>query len=253
MSEKISVIMPAYNAEKFIGKSIDSVLNQTYQNWELIIVDDCSKDSTNEIIAEYANRDDRIKQIVLKENKGVANARNTAINESSGRYIAYLDSDDVWHSSKLLTQLTEMRNENAYFSCSSYQLIDENDSFLSKGVYVKGKISHDRLLKGSRVGCLTVMIDQTIVSKEDLMMKKIGHEDYECWLRLTKKYGEIHCVEEILADYRVFKDSLSGNKSRAIKWQYNIYKDIMHLSLLKSFFLMFFYAFNALTKNKNIR
>lgn len=252
MNEKISIIMPAYNAEKLIKKSIDSVLNQTYQNWELIVVDDSSKDSTREIVSNYVEMDERIKLIGLKENKGVANARNTAIQASEGRYIAYLDSDDIWHVSKLQTQLTEMLREHAYFSCCSYQLIDENDSFLNKGVYVKGRISHKRLLKGSKVGCLTVMIDGSKVSKDDLMMKKIGHEDYECWLRLTKKYGDIHCIGDILADYRVFKGSLSGNKQRAIKWQYKIYRDSMGLSIFKSFYLMFLYAINALTKNKSL-
>lgn len=248
IKNKVSIIMPAYNAGKTIRESIDSVISQTYSDWELLIIDDNSRDNTNEIVAEYVNNDNRINYYKQYPNQGVAAARNRAVDLSNGQFIAFLDSDDIWLPRKLEVQIKTLENSNSGMSCTSYSVIDEESNELDKYVILSKDISYKRLLRGSQVGCLTVMVDTIKIDKNYLKMKQVGHEDYLTWLKIAKQFGNITVVPENLAKYRVFKGSLSGNKSKVIKWQFNIYKNELNINILSSLFYLGHYSLNAFTK-----
>ncbi|WP_103588448.1 glycosyltransferase family 2 protein [Campylobacter concisus] len=244
----VTIIMPSYDSEKFIIESIESVLAQTYSNWELIIVDDCSPDDSNKIITKYVDSDGRIKLIKLQKNSGPAVARNTAIEAASGRYIAFLDSDDVWLPNKLETQINFMHNNDLAFTYSSYRLVGEDNEHL--GVFItKDKISYFDMLKTCSVGCLTAIYDTKKIGKQymPLILKR---QDYGLWLKILKLIGETKGISEPLATYRIRKNSVSSNKVKAAKYQWKIYRDIEKLSFLKSLYYFVFYAYNGVTKYK---
>ena len=245
----VTIIMPSYDSEKFIIESIESVLVQTYSNWELIIVDDCSPDDSNKIITKYVDSDGRIKLIKLQKNSGPAVARNTAIEAASGRYIAFLDSDDVWLPNKLETQINFMHDNDLAFTYSSYRLVGEDNEHL--GVFItKDKISYFDMLKTCSVGCLTAIYDTKKIGKQymPLILKR---QDYGLWLKILKLIGETKGISEPLATYRIRKNSVSSNKVKAAKYQWKIYRDIEKLSFLKSLYYFVFYAYNGVTKYKN--
>ncbi|WP_107697514.1 glycosyltransferase family 2 protein [Campylobacter concisus] len=244
----VTIIMPSYDSEKFIIESIESVLAQTYSNWELIIVDDCSPDDSNKIITKYVDSDGRIKLIKLQKNSGPAVARNTAIEAASGRYIAFLDSDDVWLPNKLETQINFMHDNDLAFTYSSYRLVGEDNEHL--GVFItKDKISYFNMLKTCSVGCLTAIYDTKKIGKQymPLILKR---QDYGLWLKILKLIGETKGISEPLATYRIRKNSVSSNKVKAAKYQWKIYRDIEKLSFLKSLYYFVFYAYNGVTKYK---
>ena len=245
----VTIIMPSYNSEKFIIESVESVLVQTYSNWELIIVDDCSPDDSNKIITKYVDNDSRIKLIKLQKNSGPAVARNTAIEAANGRYIAFLDSDDVWLPNKLETQINFMHDNDLAFTYSSYRLVGEDNEHL--GVFItKDKISYFDMLKTCSVGCLTAIYDTEKIGKQymPLILKR---QDYGLWLKILKLIGETRGILEPLATYRIRKNSVSSNKVKAAKYQWKIYREIEKLSFLKSLYYFAFYAYNGVTKYKN--
>lgn len=245
----VTIIMPSYNSENFIIESIESVLAQTYSNWELIIVDDCSPDDSNKIIAKYIDSDSRIKLIKLEKNSGPAVARNTAIEAANGRYIAFLDSDDVWLPNKLEKQIKFMQDNDLAFTYSSYKLVGEDNEDL--GLFItKDKISYFDMLKTCSVGCLTAIYDTEKIGKQymPLILKR---QDYGLWLKILKLIGETRGILEPLATYRIRKNSVSSNKVKAAKYQWKIYREIEKLSFLKSLYYFVFYAYNGVTKYKN--
>ena len=245
----VTIIMPSYNSEKFIIESVESVLVQTYSNWELIIVDYCSPDDSNKIITKYVDNDSRIKLIKLQKNSGPAVARNTAIEAANGRYIAFLDSDDVWLPNKLETQINFMHDNDLAFTYSSYRLVGEDNEHL--GVFItKDKISYFDMLKTCSVGCLTAIYDTEKIGKQymPLILKR---QDYGLWLKILKLIGETRGILEPLATYRIRKNSVSSNKVKAAKYQWKIYREIEKLSFLKSLYYFVFYAYNGVTKYKN--
>lgn len=250
MSELISIIMPAYNAEKYIANSIESVIEQTYANWELIIIDDGSTDRTLKIATEYKNKDERIIVTNTRVNSGVAKARNIGYSISKGRFVAFLDSDDIWLNRKLAVQLDFILKKKCALVYSSYELIDEDGISLRKKVIAPKTTSYRSLLRGSRIGCLTVMIDKQLVTSFEML--SIGHEDYQTWLEVIKTYGDAKGEESILAQYRVFSKSLSANKRRAAIWQWEIYRKSEKLNLFLSSFYFICYALNAKYKYRKI-
>ena len=147
--ELLSIITPMYNYEKYIGQTIESVLNQTYKNWEMLIVDDCSNDNSPNIVKEYVQIDNRIKYIRVNKNKGVSNARNTGLQQARGRFIAFLDSDDIWNNSKLEDQVQFMIKNDCTITFTSYELIDEDSNKLGKEVTVTSEVRYNDLLKGN--------------------------------------------------------------------------------------------------------
>ena len=246
-SSLVSVITPSYNAEKFISATIESVRTQTYTNWEMIIVDDCSKDTTREILKEYAELDPRIKPIFLEENSGAAVARNTALKAAQGDYVAFLDSDDLWVLDKLEKQLAFMQENDYAFSFTAYNLMDENGKPLDKVIDVPKQIDYKGLLKNTIIGCLTVMIDTRKV--EPLQMPLIRtRQDFALWLKVLREGHIAYGMQEPLANYRIVEGSISSNKLKTAKRNWYVYREIEKLSLPYASWCFINYAFYAIKK-----
>ncbi|WP_025247208.1 glycosyltransferase family 2 protein [Mannheimia varigena] len=243
----VSIITPVYNAEKYIRICIESVLAQTYQNWEFILVDDFSTDYSLSIIKEYIKIDNRIRLIQNSCNLGAAISRNVGLDIARGDYIAFIDSDDEWEKDKLFLQITKMLNEKMYMSYTSYNLINEN-GILLKYIDVDEKLDYSSLLKGNQIKTSTLIIDSTIVST--IRFPKIAHEDYAFFLDLLRKVGVAYKCGEATCKYRVSNSSLSSNKSISALWTWRIYRDYEKLSFFKSLYYFVHYAYNGFMKYK---
>ena len=245
--EKVSIIVPMYNAEKFIGKTIESVLAQTYQNWEMLIMNDVSTDNSLAIVSMYAKKDERIKIVNTEKNVGVVKGRNFLIDLASGKYIAFLDADDYWHNEKLEKQIKFMKEKNASISCTEYTRVKENEEKIND-VIIKENIFYNDMLKNNYLGCLTVMYDAEKIGKR--YFKELEkNEDYVLWLEIVKDVNTIYGLKENLAYYRVLDNSRSSNKVKTAKVRWEIYRKIEKLSLLKSIYYFLHYAIRAVLKN----
>ena len=245
--EKVSIIVPMYNAEKFIGKAIESVLAQTYQNWEMLIMNDVSTDNSLAIVSVYAKKDERIKIVNTEKNVGVVKGRNFLIDLASGKYIAFLDADDYWHNEKLEKQIKFMKEKNASISCTEYTRVKENEEKIND-VIIKEEISYNDMLKNNYLGCLTVIYDAEKLGKR--YFKELEkNEDYVLWLEIVKDVNTIYGLKENLAYYRVLDNSRSSNKVKTAKVRWEIYRKIEKLSLLKSIYYFLHYAIRAVLKN----
>lgn len=243
----VSVITPAYNAARFIEETINSVLQQTYSHWEMIIVDDQSTDQTAEIVQSYAKRDERIKLIQLPENSGSAVARNTAMDHANGRYLAFLDSDDLWTKEKLARQLSFMQKNDYAFTFTKYVRMHE-DGTVTKAITSAPKcVGYEQLMKHCVIGCLTVMLDREKIG-EERMINIRTRQDYVFWLTLTKKGFKAYGLPEVLAKYRLVENSISSNKLKAAKQNWYVYHHIEQQSLVKS---VWYFMNYALTSVKN--
>ncbi|WP_407928613.1 glycosyltransferase family 2 protein [Alkalihalobacterium elongatum] len=243
----ISVITPAYNAEKFIEATIQSVQAQKYPHWEMVIVDDCSKDRTVEIIERYQQADPRIKLIQLQQNSGPAVARNTAIRNAKGRYLAFLDSDDQWTPEKLARQLQFMQEQDIAFSFTQYEVVDEAGADTGKVIEAPEKVTYTDLLKNNVIGCLTVMVD-TKKTGEVEMVNIRSRQDYALWLELSRKGFQPFGLNEPLAKYREVGNSLSSNKVKMARQNWHVYREIEHLSLPRSLWYFVHYVYFKLKK-----
>ena len=245
--EIVSIIVPMYNAEKFIGKTIESVLAQTYQNWEMLIMNDVSTDNSLAIVSLYAKKDERIKIVNTEKNVGVVKGRNFLIDLASGKYIAFLDADDYWHNEKLEKQIKFMKEKNASISCTEYTRVKENEEKIND-VIIKEEISYNDMLKNNYLGCLTVIYDANKIGKR--YFKELEkNEDYVLWLEIVKDVNTIYGLKENLAYYRVLDNSRSSNKVKTAKVRWEIYRKIEKLSLLKSIYYFLHYAIRAVLKN----
>lgn len=249
MEELVSIITPVYNCEKIIEETIDSVQGQTYKNWEMILVDDCSIDKSGEIITQIAKSDSRIKYFRLNENSGAAVARNYALKQSNGRFVAYLDADDLWDKHKLEHQVKFMIENKYAFSCTDYEKINEAGNSLKKIVKIPKKVDYNLFLRNTIIQTVGVMIDTNLTGKELLVMPNIRRrQDAATWCQLLKSGFDCYEVPEKLSYYRVMSNSLSSNKIKAIKGTWYLYRKIEKLSLLQSCFCFMGYAFNAIKK-----
>lgn len=247
MEDLVSIITPTYNCGKFINETIKSVLNQTYKNWEMIIVDDCSTDNTEKIVLKFD--DERIKYHKLKINSGAAVARTTAMQLAKGLYMAFLDSDDIWTEDKLEKQLNFMKKNNYAFTCTSYEQIDENGNSLSKIINPVKKCSYNRLLLDCPVGNSTVMYDVTKMGKFEVPNIRKRNDD-ALWLQMLKKEKYIYGFNSVLMKYRIRKNSISSNKLKVIKYHWILYREIEHLSILRSLFHIFYWCVIKVLKIK---
>lgn len=241
----VSIITPAHNSEKYIKQTIESVLNQTYQNWELIIIDDYSSDNTVEIAKQY--QDYRIKIISLKINVGAAEARNIGLRMAKGKYIAFLDSDDLWKKDKLEKQLKFMIENNYAFSFSSYQLMNEDGTITTKTVRAPSVLTYDKYLKNTAIGCLTVIIDKEKTGYFEFPQIKSSH-DMALWLNIMKRGFNAYGYSEVLAYYRLTNNSISSNKIKSAKTVWKVYRDIEKLNFFKSLYCFTFYALNSIKR-----
>lgn len=245
----VSIITPVYACEKYIAMTIDSVLAQTYTNWEMLLVDDCSPDNSAQIIEKYLKKDVRIKYITLSENSGAAVARNTALNESRGRYIAYLDADDIWLPNKLEQQLAFMERYNAVFTCCDYEKIEADGTSLNKTVHMPKKIDYEQLLRNTIIQTVGVIVDTKYVSRDLLIMPNVRRgQDSATWLQLLRNGVEFVGQNEVLAQYRRVPQSLSANKFHAIKRTWYLYRGVEKLSVVKSLWCMIGWAWHASLK-----
>ena len=244
MTSLVSIIMPAYNCSETISLSIESIINQSYKNWELLITDDFSTDSTKNIIANYQKEDKRIKLLENIFDKGVSGARNTSIHYADGTYIAFLDTDDTWDPNKLKEQLKAMNENGMFASHSSYERIDNTGAILST-IHVQKIVSFDDMLKKNCIANLTGIYNSDVLGK--FFQKKIGHEDYEMWLRILTKTDSIG-IETSLAKYMVSQTSISSHKLVAAKWHFEILINEIKLPLYKAVFYFCFYFYNAISK-----
>lgn len=231
----VSVITPTYNCGKFIGATIASVQNQDYNNWEMIIVDDCSQDETKNIVTEIAAKDDRIKYFCLEKNSGAAVARTKAMQLANGEYIAFLDSDDLWVPNKLTSQLAFMKDNGYAFTCTAYEQIDENGELLGKVIKTISKTDYNRLLLDCPVGNSTVVYSVKQMGKFEVPNIRKRNDD-ALWLKMLKKEQYIYGMQDVLMQYRIRSGSISNNKLKVIKYHWILYREIEHLGVLRSLF-----------------
>ena len=243
----VSVIMPCYNMEKFISDTIMSVRQQTYPHWELLIVDDASTDNTVEIVKKFQNQDDRIHFFAKPQNTGIADTRNHCLKMAKGRYLAFLDSDDLWHPEKLEKQLQFMSEQNVGFSYSSYDCVDESSHPLEKTVKAAGVLNYEAYLRNTIIGCSTVMIDKTLVG-EVIVPNFRTSEDTATWLDILKKGHLAYAIDESLVFYRIRRKSASSNKLKASKDLWTVYRQHEKIPFFKALGYFVSYAFNAIKK-----
>ncbi|WP_231135758.1 glycosyltransferase family 2 protein [Proteus terrae] len=242
-NEIFSIIMPAYNAEKTIFYSIESILNQTYSNFKIYIINDNSCDKTENIILSFS--DERIIYIKNKKNMGVSLSRNIGIKLSKGKFIAFLDSDDLWVPNKLEEQYKKLIN-GWDVVCSNYTTFDETNQI--KHRVSPEIINYSDMLLSNFIGNLTGVYNKDNIGK--VYQKNKGHEDYIMWLDILKKSKKAYCIQKPLAKYRISEKSLSGNKLKAMQWQWSIYRNELNLSFIKSSYYFINYIYNALKKRK---
>ena len=229
MSDLISIITPYYNSSKFIDECVNSVLLQSYCNWELLLVDDCSNDNSKELLLNIEKKDGRIKVIFLDNNIGAANARNVAIQKAKGKYIAFLDSDDLWDSKKLDKQISFMVQNDIAFSFTSYESISENGLDIISVIKAPYKMTYNDYLKNTIIGCLTVVIDIEKVGDFEMPSIRSSH-DMALWLLIMKRGFDAYGLNENLAKYRVVSTSNTASKWRAAKDVWKIYRQFEKLS-----------------------
>lgn len=248
IEEKVSVIIPTYNSSKFVLQTLQSIKNQTYKNWELLITDDCSTDETVDTINSFIKNDERIKLFKLDNNSGTATARNHSIYHAKGRYIAFCDSDDRWKPNKLEVQIAYMKEHDCGFSYTSYDIINENGKSIGSSV-AKPTINYKNILRNNYIGCLTAIYDTNMYGK--LYMPKIRkRQDWALWIMILQKSNKACGLNQVLATYMQRKNSISSNKFEMLKYNFNIYFHFLKLSRLKSFFYMIRFVFYFLRYKK---
>lgn len=245
---EVSIVMPMYNSENFIRESILSVLNQTFEDFELICVDDCSDDGTVNLVKELCATDDRVVLFQLSSNSGAAVSRNLAIKKSRGRYVAFLDSDDLWEMHKLEHQLKFMKDNSIGFACSAYKRVSEDGAQIDVITPPKVVTYHD-LLKVCTVGCLTAIYDTKLVGKVYMPLIR-KRQDLGLWLRLLSSVPFCYGMQEPLATYRVRPDSISANKINAARYTWRLYREVEQLSFLRAAYYFCHYAKNGVLRNK---
>lgn len=247
IDDLVSIITPAYNASNHISETIDSVIAQTYENWEMIIVNDCSIDNTLEIIKKYASNDNRIKVVDLPKNGGAANAWNEAFKIMEGRYVAFLDSDDLWINKKLEEQLKFMKSNNYYFTFGSYDWIDCNGDSLNNIIKIPQKLAYKELLKNTNIGLLTVMIDRSVIEIKKIPLVGMAW-DFLLWTYILRQGHIAYGYNKVLGHYRILSNSASRNKKKAALGLWIIYREYLNINLIQSCYYFICYVYNSVKR-----
>lgn len=242
----VSIIMPAYNCEDFIAETIESVEKQSYQDWELLIVDDCSTDKTRDIVEVYKKKDERICLYENNTNRGAAYSRNRAVRHAKGEFIAFLDSDDLWEKDKLKIQISFMKKNCCPFSCTYYKKIDEKGNETGEIIKSKKEINYKELLKNCP-GNSTVIYNAKKLGKFYIPNIR-KRNDYVMWLKGIKKAGKMQTVRHALGFHRVRTGSLSKNKIDLVKYHWYVYRKIEKLNLFYSIYLIIYWSFKGIKK-----
>lgn len=241
----VSIITPCYNSEQFIAETYQSIYNQTYKNWEWIIVDDCSKDKSVELIKSF--EDDRIKLFVQDNNSGAAAARNKALYIAKGKYITFIDSDDLWLPKFLEITINYLQNNNENLVYTSYRRVDEELNFALDDFIAIDKVSRNRILYNCPIPMLTSVYNSSeigIVKFPDVELR----EDHAMWIDLLERTKHARAINESLAIYRMRSNSASRNKWIIAIKQYNVYRKYLKMNFIKSSYYTFFWALNGLKK-----
>jgi teichuronic acid biosynthesis glycosyltransferase TuaG len=247
--DKVSVITPSYNSAKYIAETMESVLAQTYRNWEMLIVDDSSSDITCEIVRRYMEKDGRIKLYRMPVNSGPSKARNLGIEKAMGRYIAFLDSDDLWKPEKLEKQIAFMQARNAVLSYTAYEKMTEEGEKAGRIVDVPESLSYKNMLYSNSIGCLTAVYDAGVLGKV-FMPDILKRQDWGLWLRILKMGNIAHGINEPLAYRRIRGASVSHNKFVAAKYTWYLYRRVESLPIGKSLFCFIAYLYFGAKKHK---
>jgi teichuronic acid biosynthesis glycosyltransferase TuaG len=242
----VSIITPAFNAARFVEETVRSVQAQTYAAWEMLIVDDCSKDDTRAILARLAAEDPRVRPIEHEKNGGPAAARNTALENARGRIIAFLDSDDLWLPEKLSTQLTFMRSCKAALSYTQFRRISQDGAVEGRLIGIPDSLQYRDLLCDTSIVTSTVMVDREIAG--DFRMKKTYYDDFAAWLEILRRGHTARGLKEDLARYRIVGQSVSRNKWKSAKMVWRVYRDMEKLNIADSVWCFANYAFRGWRK-----
>ncbi|SHF80716.1 Glycosyltransferase involved in cell wall bisynthesis [Modicisalibacter ilicicola DSM 19980] len=236
----VSIVMPIFNSVDYVKDAIDSVIAQTFSEWQLIVVDDCSTDGSLELVKKLYRNEKRIVLLRLAVNSGPAIARNLGIREAAGRYIAFLDADDLWLPNKLEKQISFMRESGVPFSFSGYEKIDSDGVSIGE-IGVPQKVNYKTLLKTCVIGCLTVVYDSYMLGKVEMPVID-KRQDFGLWLRLLKETEYAYGISEPLAKYRVHDNSISYNKRRAAFYTWRLYRRVEKLPFLQACYYFSHYA-----------
>ncbi|WP_151994386.1 glycosyltransferase family 2 protein [Buttiauxella massiliensis] len=245
---KISIITATYNSLPYIVETYNSIKNQTHLNWEWLITDDCSSDETYNYLLSISSADERIKVFRNFENSGAAVSRNNSINNASGDFLAFIDSDDLWCKEKLRIQLHKMLDNELDFTFTAYELINEHSEPLNKiidSTHNRALCYLDMLKKQATLGCSTVMLRRSRFPNLSMPLIRTG-QDYALWLKLLKDNCQAYPLNEVLMQYRILPNSISRNKIRKAKRQWEIYREIECLSMVKALECFAFYAWRAI-------
>lgn len=247
-NEMVSIIIPVYNSEKYISKTLDSALNQTYKQIEIILVDDCSSDSSEQLVRNYEKKHKNIVYHRQQENAGAAVARNKALELAKGRYIAFLDSDDLWYPEKLEKQLEFMQQKRAAICYTAIEMIDENDNLLKDKRNVKEMVNYNFLLKNTMIATSTVVVDRNLTGDFKMPLIRSG-QDYATWLLLMRNGTNAFGINDVFVKYRKGRNSLSSNKLGNIKKVWRIQTNNEGINPISAAYFSICYAFNAFKKH----
>jgi teichuronic acid biosynthesis glycosyltransferase TuaG len=246
----VSIIIPTFNSEKFITETIQSVQNQTYRNWEIILIDDCSSDKTVALILEIAITDNRIQFFQLAENSGTGVARNLGVSKAIGRYISFLDADDLWKPEKLQKQIGFLTTNKLPFTFSFYDCIDEEGKLLNKRVEAPLNLSYRQLFFCNYVGNLTGIYDVDYFGKITISSIR-KRQDWMLWLTILKKIKVAKPVAESLTFYRIRENSISTSKFDLIKYNFAVYRRFHRFNLPLALLYMAGFLFTQLAIKPN--
>lgn len=250
-SKKVSVIMPVYNAQRFLREAIESVLAQTFCDFELILIDDCSKDNSYSILCEYEKLDSRVRIFKNECNKGVSYTRNFGVSKARCDYVALIDSDDMWEQDKLKKQLELIDKYPDTDLCYTGSAFVDTDSQMSDFVFsVPEKVTYKKLLKQNVVSCSSALLRKSWLEKYPMAHDNM-HEDFAVWLSILKDHGVARGIDEPLLIYRVDKNSKSGNKFKSMLMTYRVYK-FMGINFFARFYYLAFYILSGIRKHGSI-
>ena len=242
---KVSIILPNYNSSKTIVATINSVLQQTYKNWELIIVDDCSDRKTKNILSKY-RKIKKIKILYLKKNKGAGPCRNLAIKKTNSYYLAFIDSDDLWKKNKLKIQIDFMQNNNCDFTYTHYETFNQNKKII-KTIKTPTKFNFQSFVKNTSIATSSMIVKRILANKTKFSNTKIC-EDYYFKCQLLKKTQFAFCCPHYLVQYQIRENSLQSNRFKNLYWMWKINRELNQFNLIKNLISVFFISINSLKK-----
>lgn len=245
----VSIITPVYNKEQHVAEAIESVMAQSYADWELILVDDASSDDSRQVIRPYLDADPKIRYIRLDRNEGAAYARNVGLEAARGRYLAFLDADDVWMADKLEKQLDLMRSGGRGFSYTAVEFIDEDGTVLKRKRKIIPVVDYRHLLCNTVIACSTVVIDRQMIGDVRMPPVRKG-QDFATWLSILRRGEKAYGIDEVYARYRISRGSISSNKLGALRRTWNIYRNVEKIPLFPACFYFLMYVINAVKKYK---